>query len=398
MLRSSKYRIPGTIWALGFVSLFMDLSSELIHSLLPVFLVTTLGADMLTVGLVEGIAEASAQIFRVFSGAVSDFFARRKVLLLLGYGLAAISKPMFPLANSVLMVFSARFLDRIGKGIRGAPRDALIADLAPSEIRGACFGLRQSMDTVGAFFGPLLAIALLYWLDDNLRLVLWAAVIPAMIAVLVVIVWVKEPVSSSKNPAFRVPIKRNLLDKFAGRFWWIVLIGALFSLARFSEAFLVLKAQQIGLPITWIPAVMVMMSLSYAVSAYPLGVLSDHFSKKILLGIALILLLIADLILANSNSTLLLMVGVTVWGLHMGCSQGILATLIAETTPKALKATAFGLFGLATGLLMFFASILAGWLWDQYGATYSFYCSAIFALLALCSLLTMVVISGSSDK
>ncbi len=390
-----KLKIPRGVWALGFVSLFMDLSSELIHSLLPIFMVTTLGTDVAIVGLVEGVAEASAQIIRIFSGVISDFFARRKIMLLLGYGLAALSKPLFPLADSILTVFSARFMDRMGKGIRGAPRDALIADLSPPEIRGACFGLRQSMDTVGAFLGPLVAILLLYWLNDNLRLVLWAAVIPAIIAVLIVLFWVKEPIAK-KSHIFHSPLKWNVLRFFSGQYWWVVLIGGFFSLARFSEAFLVLRAQQIGFSITLMPLIMVIMSLSYAISAYPAGILSDHINKKFLLGIALILLILADLMLANSNSIGFSLVGVAIWGLHMGFSQGILSTLIAETTPKKLKATAFGIFGLITGLLMLVASVLAGWLWDQYGAAYSFYASAVFAFLGLSSLLAMAVVRTSN--
>jgi MFS family permease len=389
-----KSKIPKGVWTLGFVSLFMDWSSELIHSLLPIFLVTTLGANMVIVGLVEGIAEASAQIIRIFSGIISDFFARRKILLLLGYGLAALSKPLFPWADSVLTVFFARFMDRIGKGIRGAPRDALIADLSPPEIRGACFGLRQSMDTVGAFLGPLVAILLLYWSNDNLRLVLWAAVIPAIIAVLIVALWVKEPIAK-KPGVFHSPLKWHVFSLFSGQFWWVVWIGGLFALARFSEAFLILRVQQTGFPVTLLPLIMVIMSLFYAVSAYPAGIISDHVNKKVLLGIALILLFCADLMLANSNSIVFILSGVAIWGLHMGFSQGILSALIAETTLTELKATAFGIFGLISGLLMLLASILAGWLWDQYGAEYSFYCSAFFALLALCSLFVMAVVNTS---
>lgn len=362
----------------------MDLSSELIHSLLPVFLVSTLGASMLAVGLIEGIAEATAHIVKVFSGAISDFFRRRKILLLLGYGLAALSKPLFPLADSVITVFTARFLDRIGKGIRGAPRDALIADVAPAAIRGACFGLRQSMDTVGAFLGPLAAMLLLFWFHGNIVLVLWAAVIPSVVAVLLIVFGVQESdTGERKIRHFHSPLQWSVLGRFPRAFWWVVFVGALFTLARFSEAFLVLRAQQAGLAITWIPVVMVVMSVAYALSAYPAGILSDRMDKKLLLAMGLVFLIAADLLLAESTSIVLLMLGVAAWGLHMGFSQGILATLVVETTPPELKGTAFGLFNFISGMLLLFASLLAGWLWDSYGYRFTFYCGAAFSILAL---------------
>jgi MFS family permease len=364
----------------------MDLSSELIHSLLPVFLVSTLGASALTVGLIEGVAEATAHIVKVFSGAISDFIGRRKQLLLLGYGLAAFSKPLFPLADSVLTVFTARFLDRIGKGIRGAPRDALIADVAPAEIRGACFGLRQSMDTVGAFLGPLAAILLMLLLNGNIKLVLWVAVIPSVIAVLLIVMSVDEPACSIKSRPFHSPLKWTVLTRFSAQYWWVVIIGGLFTLARFSEAFLVLRAQQMHLQITWIPIVMVVMSLAYALSAYPAGLLSDQMNKKCLLGIGLGFLVLADLTLAHVTSIPVLILGVALWGLHMGFSQGILATMVAETTPPELKGTAFGLFNFVSGALMLLANLIAGWLWDSYGAELTFYCGAAFAGLALLQL------------
>lgn len=383
MLNQPKIAIPRTIWALGFVSLFMDLSSELIHSLLPVFLVSTLGVSALTVGLIEGIAEATAHIVKVFSGAISDYFHRRKLMLLLGYGLAALSKPLFPMADSALTVFSARFLDRIGKGIRGAPRDALIADVAPAEVRGACFGLRQSLDTVGAFLGPLLAIFLLFLLNNNIKAVLWVAVIPSVLAVILIITAIDDPIVSNEKQPFQSPLNWLKLKQFSAHYWWVIIIGALFTLARFSEAFLVLRAQQTGLSLTWIPLVMVVMSLTYALSAYPAGWLSDRVNKKWLLGVSLILLICGDLVLAHASSTPLLLLGVAFWGLHMGFSQGILATLVAETTPPQLKGTAFGLFNFVCGIFMLLASLIAGWLWEIYGAAFTFYCGAGFAFQAM---------------
>ncbi len=365
----------------------MDLSSELIHSLLPVFLVTSLGAGTLTIGFIEGIAEATSLIVKVFSGAISDFFGRRKILLLLGYGMAALTKPLFPLADSVVTVFIARFLDRIGKGIRGAPRDALIADIAPANIRGACFGLRQSMDTIGAFLAPLLAILLLFLFNNNLTPVLWLAVVPAVIAVLLIVVSVNEPEGEIESRSFQSPLNWALLSRFSSQYWWVVTIGGFFTLARFSEAFLLLRGHQAGLSIAWIPSVMVVMNLTYALSSYPVGIISDGMDKKGLLIVGLLLLILADLMLARAESISVLMSGIALWGLHMGFSQGILTTMVAETTPPDLKGTAYGLFNLISGLFMFSASLVAGFLWESYGSDLTFYCSAALSFLALSLLL-----------
>ncbi|UZE08873.1 MFS transporter [Pseudomonas corrugata] len=381
-----RLRIPRTIWALGFVSLFMDISSELVHSLVPVFLVTTLGASALTVGIIEGIAESTAMLVKIFSGAISDFIGRRKGLLLLGYGLAALTKPLFPLAHSVEVIFTARFLDRVGKGIRGAPRDALVADVSPPEIRGACFGLRQSMDTIGAVLGPALAISLMLWLAD-IQLVLWVAVIPAAIAVALIVTGVKEPASASREHKFRSPIHWRVLHDFSAGYWWVVVVGGVFTLARFSEAFLVLRAQQLGLSVTWVPLVMVVMALFYALSAYPAGWLSDRISRTKLLCVGMGLLVLADLILAQCGSVITMLLGVVLWGGHMGFSQGILASLVADKAPGKLKGTAFGIFNLVSGVCMLIASILAGWLWQSIGSDSTFLMGALLATIALVLLL-----------
>lgn len=380
--------IPRTVWALGFVSLFMDLSSELVHSLLPVFLVSTLGASVITVGLIEGVAEAATPMVKVFSGAISDFFRLRKALILLGYGTAALTKPLFPLATSAETVLIARFLDRIGKGVRGAPRDALVADVAPPAIRGACFGLRQSMDTVGAVVGPCLAILLMFWLANDIKQVLWFAVAPAVIAVLLVLVAVEEPEGNRTEHRFRLPLRRDALKEFSADYWRVVAIGAIFTLARFSEAFLVLRAQQVGLAVTWVPLVMVVMSLAYSVSALPAGILSDRMNRRYLLAAGLLLLIFADLILAWAGSPLIVLLGAALWGMHMGFTQGILAAMIADVTPPELKGTAFGLFNLASGLFMLLASVIAGCLWDEYGARIAFYGGSAFSLVALLVLIS----------
>lgn len=374
--------IPHTVWALGLVSLFMDVSSELVHALLPVLLVGTLGASMLTLGLIEGIAEATALLVKVFSGALSDYFGKRKGLLLLGYGLGALSKPLFPLAGSATEVFSARVLDRIGKGIRGAPRDALVADVTPPELRGAAFGLRQSLDSVGAFIGPLLAVLLMILLHDNIQWVLWFAVLPGFIAVALIVFGVHEPINNNPRGVLRSPISRDSLRRFPAAFWSVALIGALFTLARFSEAFLILRAQQAGMAVTWLPLVMVLLALFYLLSAYPVGRYSDRVGRTGLLGIGLGLLIIADLLLAVDGSVLLVLLGVALWGLHLGFSQGILAAMVADSAPAELRGTAFGVFNLLSGLAMLIASGLAGWLWQSFGAASGFYAGASFAGLA----------------
>lgn len=375
--------IPGTVWALGFVSLFMDISSELIHSLLPVFLVGSLGANALTVGFVEGFAEAAAQLVKIVSGSLSDLLRHRKRLILLGYGLSALTKPLFPLASSIETVFAARFLDRIGKGLRGAPRDALMADVAPPKIRGACFGLRQSMDTAGAFLGPLLAVLLLYLHHDDIKAALWFAVVPAAVTVLLILAGVKEPEAAAGRHSFRQPVRMAYLKSFPRAYWRVIVIGGIFTLSRFSEAFLVLRAQQAGMALTWLPMVMVVMNVVYTLSAYPAGVLSDRMNRHALLSAGLLLLAGADLLLATATSPYLVLTGVALWGLHMGFTQGILAALVADTAPSDLKGSAFGVFNFVTGLGLLAASILAGWLWDVAGAAMTFYAGAGFSALAL---------------
>ena len=367
---------------LGFVSLFMDISSELIHSLLPVFMVTGLGASMFLVGVVEGVAESTALIVKVFSGAISDYFGKRKGLAVLGYGLGALSKPIFALALTVNWVLAARFMDRIGKGIRGAPRDALVADLTPPEIRGAAYGLRQSLDTVGAFVGPLLAIGLMLLWAGDFRMVFWFAVIPAVIAVLLLMFGVKEPGTGTarRNPVS--PIRWKTLRDFGGAYWWVVAAGGVFTLARFSEAFLILRAQQLGLPDTYAPLVLVTMNVVYALAAYPMGKLADRMSHRTLLGAGLVVLILSDLVLAQAPGLAMVAVGVALWGLHLGMTQGLLATMVAGAAPAHLRGTAFGFFNLASGIAMLIASVLAGLLWDQLGAATTFYAGAIFSLLA----------------
>jgi len=386
--------IPRTVWALGFVSLFMDISSEIVHALLPLFLTSTLGLSVALVGLVDGIAESTASIAKIFSGYVSDRLRRRKPLILLGYGLAALSKPLFPLAEGLAMVLSARFADRIGKGIRGAPRDALIADVTPQAIRGRAYGLRQALDTVGAFVGPLLAVGLMFLLASDMRAVFWIAVIPAGLAVLLVLFGVKDQAGHDAEHAARIPIQFKDVTRFGKEFRTVLVIGTVFTLARFSEAFLILKASADGLPFALAPLVLVAMNIVYALGAYPAGTLSDHFSSSRLLIFGAVTLIAADLVLAFSSSLYGTFLGIALWGLHMAVTQGLFAKLVAHHSPQALRASAFGIFNLATGLALLFASIIAGVLWDYAGPAATFLIGASFATLAALMCLRR---SGSID-
>jgi MFS family permease len=383
---SGLHRIPRGVWVLGFVSLLMDVSSEMIHSLLPLFMVTVLGTSALAVGVIEGLAESTALIARVFSGVLSDYLGRRKWLAVFGYGLGALTKPLFAIAGSAGMVLTARLLDRVGKGIRGAPRDALLADITPPEVRGAAFGLRQSLDTVGAFLGPLLAVALMLLWANDFRAVFWVALIPGLLAVALLMFGVREPnISDGHKPVN--PIRRENLKRLGAAYWWVVGIGAVFTLARFSEAFLVLRAGQGGVPIALVPLVMVAMNIVYSATAYPFGRLSDDVSHVKLLALGLLVLIAADLVLAINDHWYVVLAGVALWGVHMGMTQGLLARMVADTAPADLRGTAYGFFNLMSGIAMLVASVVAGLLWDSLGAEFTFYAGASFCVLALLGLL-----------
>jgi MFS family permease len=375
--------IPGSVWALGLVSLFMDLSSEMIHALLPLYLVTVLGTSTLTVGIIEGIAEATASITKIFSGALSDYLGKRKWLAALGYGLAAFTKPVFPMASSIAWLTAARFVDRIGKGIRGAPRDALIADLTPADLRGTAFGLRQSLDTVGAVLGPLAAIVFMAAFADNFTTVFWIAVVPAFISLAIIVFGVREPERPLNARPVRSPFSRAELRRLDARYWVVVGVSAIFTLARFSEAFLLLRAQSVGLDVTIVPAVMVVMNVVYTASAWPAGALSDRNGRYGVLIVGFGLLILADLVLALGNSVSTVMIGVAVWGLHMGLTQGLLAALVADTAPPELRGTAFGMFNLVSGVALLAASIMAGALWDMIGPAGTFVAGALITAVAL---------------
>ena len=378
--------IPAGIWALGFVSMLMDISSEMIHALLPIYLVTMLGASATTVGAIEGIAEATASVTKVFSGAISDWIGKRKLLAVLGYGLAAVTKPVFPLAPTVGWLFTARFIDRIGKGIRGAPRDALVADIAPAHLRGASFGLRQSLDTVGAFIGPLLAIALMWLTANHFKTVFWIAVVPAFLSLALIVFAVHEP---EREPALRqvkFPLHRDELARFGRSYWLVVAVATVFTLARFSEAFLLLRANQVGLRVMLVPAVLVVMNIVYSLASYPAGVLADDGGRYRVLLVGVAFLVLADLVLAFVPGIVGVGAGVVLWGLHMGFTQGLLATLVADTSPPELRGTAFGMFNLLTGGALLAASVVAGILWDTIGARGTFVSGAVIATVALLGL------------
>jgi len=374
--------LPRTVWALGFVSLFMDISSEMIHSLLPLFLVTALQTSALAVGVIEGVAEATALITKIFSGALSDRLQKRKGLVFAGYALGTLTKPVFALANHVGLVFGARFIDRVGKGIRGAPRDALIADVTPPASRGGAFGLRQSLDTVGAFLGPSLAAVLMYITTGNFRLVFWVAAIPGVLALVTLLVAVKEPARGS-TPQKQNKFHWQELKTLQPAYWLVVAVGFTFTLARFSEAFLLLRAVNVGLSVSLAPLVMVLMNVVYSLTAYPVGLLSDRFGRSGLLAGGLIALILADLVLAAAGAIWQIALGIVFWGFHMGMTQGLLSALVADTVPASLRGTAFGIFGLMSGIAILGASLIAGWLWSAFGPPATFLAGALLAALTL---------------
>jgi MFS family permease len=384
---ASWQALPAGIWALGFGSLFMDVSSELIHSVLPVFMVSVLGASMNTVGLIEGVAEATAAITKVFSGALSDYLGRRKPVMVFGYLLAACTKPIFPLASSVGSVFAARFVDRVGKGIRGAPRDALIAEITPAHQRGAAYGLRQSLDSVGALVGPLVAVALMTLLASDLRTVMWVGVAPAFLAVAILVAYVREPERADTGSPRRASLTVSDIGRLPSRYWLVVLVGGVFTLARFSEAFLVLRAQDVGLALRYVPLVMIVMNVIYAAGAYPAGAAADRFSPRTLLVIGLTLLVAADVALAIARSPLAVFAGTALWGLHMAATQGLLSKLVADMAPAELLGTGFGIFNLISGSALLVASVLAGAIWSSLGASWTFIAGAGFASLAAIGLI-----------
>ena len=385
--------LPRTVFALGLVSLLMDFSSELIHSLLPIYLTATLGVSMVALGWIEGVAEATAQIVKVFSGAISDRMGKRKPLLLLGYGLAMLTRPMFPLASGAGLIFAARFLDRVGKGIRGAPRDALVADVTPPSQRGAAYGMRQSMDMLGGVFGPLAAAALLagvFGAAMGIREALWWAVVPAILAWVVLLVIVREPEAQMAKSGKR--IRFSDIRNFRQTYWLVVGLGAVFTLARFSEAFLVLRVANFDANPLWGPATIALMGIVYAATSYPAGLLADRIDSRVLLAAGLVVLIAADSALALAQTPLIALIGVALWGLHMGLTQGVLAAMVAGTAPPTLRGSAFGIFNLISGVMLLLASVIAGALWQYHGPAATFVGGAILCVIALVGLVRVPVL------
>lgn len=376
-------KMPRGVIALGLVSLFMDVSSELIHSVLPLFLTSLLGVSALWVGIVEGIAESTAAIVKIFSGAISDFIGKRKPLLLVGYGLALLTRPLFPLAQGFGTILFARFVDRIGKGIRVAPRDALLADITPKAIRGAAYGLRQSMDTVGAFLGPILAMLIMLASRDNFRLVFWLALLPALLVVLIIWFGIDEPPAPATRERKPFPLRRDQLSRLSPAFWSVTVLSAFLTLARFSDAFLILRGDSIHLPAAYAPTILIVMNAVYAAAAWPAGILSDRIGKRRLLTLGIAVLIVADLLLALGSGVALVFVGAGLWGLHMGLSQGILTAFIADEAPAELRGTAFGMYNLLSGVALLLASVIAGYLWKQHGPLWTFGVGAAFSAIAL---------------
>jgi len=378
--------LPPGVWALGLTAMFMDMSSELVHSLLPVYMASVMGASMVTIGFLEGIAEATAAITKIFSGALSDYLGKRKFLVVLGYGLGAITKPVFPLAPSISWLFGARFTDRVGKGIRGAPRDALVADITPPELRGAAYGLRQSLDSVGAFLGPLLAITFMALWANDIKAVLWVAVLPAVISVALVLT-VREPETDQNQSAKGSPISFSSVNRLERGYWIIVAFGAVFTLARFSEAFLILRAQSVGLSVGLVPMILIVMNVFYATSAYPAGIASDRLSQRMMLVAGLAMLVLADLVLAKAAGPWQVFGGAALWGLHMGFTQGLFNKMVADSAPAELRGSAFGIFNLTSGISTLAASVMAGLLWQVIGPQATFFAGAIFAAIAAIGIL-----------
>jgi len=381
-IEATNRKLPRSIWALGFVSLFMDTSSEIVHGLLPVFLVSVLGASVTSIGILEGLAEAAVLVMKVFSGPISDLMARRKPLVVLGYSMGALSKPLFALAGSVPVVYGARLFDRVGKGIRGAPRDALVADIAPPELRGRAFGLRQSLDTVGAFLGPLLAIFLMQVTNGNYRTVFWLATIPGLLCVGTLLFGVEEEEKGQKQEVNR-RIHIQEIKMFPVSFWFVVGAGAIFQLAKFSEAFLILRAKDFGLALHLAPLVLIVMNLVYALSAYPVGHFSDRIRREWFLIAGIIVLCLSELVLGVADGLPLAFVGIVLWGLHMGLTQGTLAALVADTCPPDRRGSAYGLFNLFSAIALLLASTIAGLLWDRVGASATFLAGGGLSFLSL---------------
>ena len=375
--------IPKNVWALGIVSLLMDLSSEMILSILPIFLVTGLGVSVLTLGLIEGFAEGAASIIKAFSGMLSDYLKKRKILIVIGYGLSTLTKPFFALASTATWIFTARFVDRLGKGIRGAPRDSLIADSTSTKIRGTAYSLRQSLDTLGALLGPIIAIIILYLTTNNFRFVLWFAVIPAVLCIVVLIFGVKETTLKKNVLKKKSYFLFKNFSKITPVIWLFFLTVFILNLGHFSEAFLLLRSQEIGLKVSFIPIVFVVMNVAYAIVAVPFGHLADKVGFFIPIVCGFLILVLSNIILALTNGIEWMFAGIIFWGIHLGMTQGLLLAMVAQLSPLELRGTSFGLFHAITGVALLIASLIAGYLWQYYNSGLIFIVSAIITSVGI---------------
>jgi len=381
-IKKQLQAVPQGVWALGFVSMFMDISSDFINSLLPLYMSSVLGASVIFIGLIEGIAEALVLITKIFSGVLSDFIKKRKILTVFGYGLSACSKLIFPLASSLGLVVVARIIDRLGKGVREAPRDALMGELAPASIRGMCFGLRQSLDNVGAFIGPSLALIVMLLFVNNFRSLFWIAVIPAFLSVIFLIIGVDEPKKDGwKSQPTKLSLKE--IGNLSPRYWLVVAIATALMFARFSQAFLILRATTVGMSFAMTPLVIIIMNIMSASSAYYVGYLSDKMNRLFFIVAGFVVLIASDVILGYASNPWHLIAGVTLWGFHIGLTQGVFDTLIVDTTESHIRGSAFGIFNFICGIALIISNVVAGWFWQRYNPATTFFVGAGFTIVAL---------------
>lgn len=372
----------------GLVSLFMDISSEMVYPLVPLFLTGVLGATKTTVGIIEGIAEATASILKVFSGWLSDRFGRRKLLMGLGYGISAVSRPLIAAAGTSFQVLTARFIDRVGKGVRTSPRDAIIADSADNARLGLAFGFHRSMDTVGAIIGPGIAFLLLFLFADNLRLVFYASAIPAVIAVVVIVLFIKEKRKSREELA---ALPKLSISAFNGPFRKYLIVIAVFSIGNFADAFLVLQAEHLGVRKELIPVIYLVFNIVYALSSAPMGALADKVGLRNMVIASFVVYASIYAAVGLSSSYIHIWILFPLYGIYKGMSEGTQKAYLALLAPAQQKATAFGVYHTVVGVMLLPASIIAGYLWDNIGPVATFFFgSAMSATAALLFILSGV--------
>ena len=373
-------KIDKNVFMLGAVSLFTDISSQMIYPLLPVFLSSVLGVSIVFIGLLEGVAESTASILKVFSGWYSDKLRKRKPIIFFGYSLSTIGKPFFYLATAGWHVLIIRFIDRVGKGIRTSPRDALVADSSRPEERGRAFGIQRSMDRMGAFLGPLVAFAILPLLNNNLRLLFLFSFFPALIAVFIIVFFVKEKLHAQDSSKRIEPFS---LKYFSRDFKMFVFILAVFTLGNSSNVFLILRAKDLGVKIVFIPIIWLMYNFISSILSTPLGGLSDKIGRKKTTLLGFLVYGAVYLGFAFSNTQSLIWVFMGLYGVYYALSEGVLRAYVADLVEdKSVLATAYGVYHTVTGLCMFPASLLMGILWQQFNPTVAFGFGASLALVS----------------